>query len=72
MKVYTLSQARAHLTRILDEAKAETVVIRRRRGDSFSIVPQESQRSPFDVGGIKADVSRKDIVAALRESRKMR
>lgn len=72
MKIYTLSQARAQLTRILDEAKSEPVIIRRRKGDSFSIVPQNPLRSPFDVPGLQTKVSRNEILDALRESRKPR
>jgi len=65
------SQARNRLAGLLEESKSEEVVIRRRRGDMFSIVPRTpSRRSPFSVPALDKHVSRKEILAAIRESRK--
>jgi hypothetical protein len=74
MKVYSFSEARANLARVLDEAKTEHVIIRRRTGDSFTITPQSTKtRSPFDVPGLRGTkVSRDEILAAVDESRKSR
>jgi antitoxin Phd len=70
MKVYTYSKARERLADILEESKKEEVVIRRRKGDMFSIVPKiKRMRSPFDVPGLNKKITRKDILEALRESR---
>lgn len=70
MKIYTYSKAREKLADILEESKKEEVVIRRRKGDMFSIVPKlQRTRSPFDVPGLNKRISRKEIVEALRESR---
>lgn len=70
MKVYTYSQARENLADILEESKKEEVVIRRRKGDMFSIVPKlQRKRSPFDIPGLRKKISRKEILEALRESR---
>jgi PHD/YefM family antitoxin component YafN of YafNO toxin-antitoxin module len=70
MKIYTYSQARQKLADILEESKNEEVVIRRRKGDTFVIVPKSrAQRSPFDVSGLRKDITRKEILEALRESR---
>jgi hypothetical protein len=70
MKVYTYSQAREKLADILEESKNEEVVIRRRKGDMFSIVPKSPvRRSPFDVSGLRKNISRKEILEALHESR---
>lgn len=71
MKVYTYSEARAKLSSILEESKTEEVVIRRRKGDMYVIVPQSSRprRSPFDVPGLNKGLSRKEIIEAIRESR---
>jgi hypothetical protein len=70
MKVYTYSQAREKLADILEESKNEEVVIRRRKGDMFSIVPKSPvRRSPFDVSGLHKNISRKEILEALHESR---
>jgi hypothetical protein len=70
MKVYTYSKAREKLSDILEESKKEEVVIRRRKGDMFSIVPKSKRmRSPFDVPGLNKKITRKKILEALRESR---
>jgi hypothetical protein len=70
MKIYTYSQAREKLADLLEESKNEEVVIRRRKGDMFSIAPKSpSRRSPFDVPGLSKKITRKEIVQALRESR---
>lgn len=71
MKIYTYSQAREKLADILEESKKEEIVIRRRKGDMFSIVPKSpSRRSPFDVPGLGKKITREEIVEAIRESRK--
>lgn len=70
MKIYTYSKAREKLADILEESKREEVVIRRRKGDMFSIVSKSpSRRSPFDVPGLSKKITRKEILEALRESR---
>ena len=70
MKIYTYSQAREKLSDILEESKSEEVVIRRRKGDMFSIVPKTPhRRSPFDVPGLQTDITKKEILEAIRESR---
>lgn len=70
MKIYTYSKAREKLADILEESKSEEVVIRRRKGDLYSIVPKSHpRRSPFDVAGLQKGISRKEILEAIRESR---
>jgi hypothetical protein len=70
MKIYTYSQAREKLADILEESKKEEVVIRRRKGDTFSIMPRlPLRRSPFDVVGLRKRITRKEILEAIRESR---
>ncbi|MBI5815737.1 MAG: prevent-host-death protein [Nitrospinae bacterium] len=72
MKIYTYSQARDKLADVLDESRKEEVVIRRRKGDMYLITPKARQESsPFEVNGLSGHkVSRKDILGALRESRR--
>ncbi len=70
MKIYTFSQARQSLSDLLNRSKSEKVLIRRRGGDMFAIVPQSPKRSPFDVPGVKTGVATADILAAIRESRR--
>ena len=70
MTVYTYSEARQHLAEILDKARAEGAVqIRRRDGSMFQVTPVEQQISPLDVGYVDVELTREDIVSAVRESR---
>ncbi|WKZ19084.1 MAG: type II toxin-antitoxin system Phd/YefM family antitoxin [Candidatus Jettenia sp. CY-1] len=70
MKIYTYSQARNKLAKILEESKNEEIVIRRRKGDMFSIIPKSpARRSPFNITGLHKNISRKEILEAIHESR---
>lgn len=71
MKVFTYSQARQHLSEVLDLALEEEVEIRRRDGCVFSLRRKQAcEGSPFDVPGIKTAADTGDIVEAVRESRR--
>ncbi len=72
MKVYTYSQARQNLSDVLNRAKSEEVLIRRRGGEVFAIVPKTSGGSPFDIAGVDTKASTTDILAAVKESRSRR
>jgi len=71
LKVYTYSEAREKLASILEESKTEEVVIRRRKGDTYAIVPRSlrPRRSPFDVPGLSKRITKEQISEAIRESR---
>jgi len=69
MKIYTYSQARQNLAKILNQSNDEEVLIRRRGGDSFVIIPKPREGSPFDVPGIQTKASTADVLAAVKESR---
>jgi prevent-host-death family protein len=69
MKVYTYSQARQNLAEVLNQSKDEEVVIRRRGGDAFVVVPKAREGSPFDVPGVKTTARTTDILSAVKESR---
>ena len=69
MKVYTYSEARQRLSDVLNIAKTEEVVIKRRGGETFSVIFRKSKKSPFDVPGIQTKATTKDILKAVRESR---
>jgi len=69
MKVYTYSEARQRLSDVLNIAKSEEVIIKRRGGETFSIIYRKGRKSPFDVPGIQTKATTKDILAAVRESR---
>lgn len=69
MKVYTYSEARQKFSAVLDIAKSEEVIIKRRGGETFKIIFTKSPGSPFDVPGIKTKATTKDILDAVNESR---
>lgn len=71
MKVFTYSEARQSLAKLLDLAQREEVEIRRRDGSVFSLKRKDPDGgSPFDLPGIKTRATTQDIVDAVRESRR--
>ena len=72
MKVYTYSQARQNLSDVLNRAKSEEELIRRRGGEVFAIVPRKAGGSPFDIAGVDTKAGTADILAAVKESRSRR
>jgi len=70
MQVYTYSEARQKLARVLDEAESTgKVLIRRKDGRTFALIPEQIPASPLDVPSIKADISTQEIVDIVRKSR---
>jgi len=69
MKIYTYSEARQRFSDVLNIARTEEVVIKRRGGETFSIILRKSTKSPFDVPGIKTKATTRDILDAVRSSR---
>jgi antitoxin (DNA-binding transcriptional repressor) of toxin-antitoxin stability system len=70
MKVYTYSEARQRLARLLDEARdGGEIRIKRRDGSEFALRPVRSGGSPLDVPGVDSGIGRDELMAALRESR---
>ncbi len=70
MKVFTYSEARQNLSKLLKLAQKEEVEIRRKDGSVYSLrSKKKKQKSPFDVSGIKTRATTKDIIDAVRESR---
>ena len=63
MKVYTYSEARQRLAEVLNIARNEEVVIKRRGGEAFSIIFRKNRRSPFDVPVIQTKATTKDTLA---------
>jgi prevent-host-death family protein len=72
MKVYTYSQARQNLSEVLNRAKTEKVLIRRRGGDMFAVVPERPTGSPLDIPGTRTGANTPDILAAIRDVRSRR
>lgn len=71
MKVYTYSQARQRFAEVLNLARTEEVIIKRKGGETFAILYRKSSKSPFDVPGIKTKASTKDILDAIKEYREL-
>ena len=70
MKVYTYSDARQHFASVLDTASREgKVLIRKRDGSLFALVPEPKRQSPFDIEGIATDFKTSEIIATIREER---
>jgi len=70
MQVFTYSEARQNLSKLLKLAQKEEIEIRRRDGALFSLISKKKNTaSPFDVPGIKTKATTKDILDAVRVSR---
>jgi len=68
MQVYTYSEARQKLAMILDQAEnTGKVLIRRKDGRTFALLPEKVVSSPLDVPTIKANISTQEIVDIVRE-----
>ncbi len=72
MKVFTYSEARQNLSKLLLLAQKEEIEIRRKDGAIFSLVSKKKEKhSPFDVPGIKTQATTQDILEAVRVSREV-
>lgn len=70
MKVYSFSEARQNFAAVLDNAQKEGAVrIMRRDGRIFIIQLVEDNPSPLAVEAVPLDLSRREIVSAVREGR---
>jgi hypothetical protein len=69
MKVFTYSEARQRLAAVLDAARKEEVLIKRRSGEMFSLTYKSPKKSPFDVPPVKTKATTADILEAIRTSR---
>jgi prevent-host-death family protein len=70
MHVYTYSEARQKLAAVLKEAESTgKVLIRRKDGRTFALVPEKTAFSPLDVPTVEAKISTQEIVDIVREGR---
>lgn len=70
MEVFSYSEARQKLAMVLNQAeKTGKVIIQRRDGRTFALIPQRAASSPLDVPTIKARVTTEEIVDIVREGR---
>ena len=70
MQVFTYSEARQNLSKLLILAQSEEVEIRRKDGSIFSLISKNKKaKSPFDVPGIKTKATTQNILSAIKDSR---
>jgi antitoxin Phd len=70
MEVYTYSEARQKLSSVLDKAESTgKVLIRRKDGRTYALVPERLPASPLDVPSIEADISTQEVVTLVRQQR---
>jgi hypothetical protein len=70
MKVFTDSEARQNLSKLLVLAQNEEIEIRRKDGTVFSLKSKrDTPKSPFDIPGVETSATTSDILEAVRESR---
>jgi antitoxin Phd len=70
MQVYTYSEARQKLASVLEQAETTgKVLIRRKDGRTFALVPEKAASSPLDVPYVKAKITTQEIVDIIREGR---
>lgn len=70
MEVFTYSEARQKLAKVLDLAETSgRVMIRRKDGRTYSLEPQRLEESPLDVPSVKANITTSEIVEIVRRGR---
>jgi hypothetical protein len=70
MKVFTYSEARQNLSKLLLAAQREEIEIRRKDGTVYTLKSKRSKtKSPFNVRGIKTSATTANVLDAIRESR---
>ncbi|MCL2878790.1 MAG: type II toxin-antitoxin system Phd/YefM family antitoxin [Treponema sp.] len=76
MRVYNYSEARQKFTTVLNTALKEEVIIRRKDGSKFKIIPlaeTKKRKSPLEgIKGIKADITTGELIEIIREGREGR
>ncbi len=69
--VYTYSEARLNLASLLDKAVRDGEVrVKRKDGQIFVIIPEETVGSPLDIEGVDIDLTKEEIVEFVQEGRK--
>jgi antitoxin Phd len=70
MQVYTYSEARQKLAFVLEQAESTgKVLIRRKDGRTFALIPEKTSSSPLELPSVKAKITTKEIVDIVREGR---
>lgn len=70
MQVYTYSEARQKLAVVLEQAESTgKILIRRKDGRTFALVPVKEISSPLDVPAIRTKATTQEIVDIVRSGR---
>jgi len=70
VEIYSYSVARQKLSSVLDKAESTgRVLIRRRDGRTYSLVPERMAGSPLDVPSVNANISTEEVVKLIRRER---
>jgi len=73
MRIYNYSEARQNFTNVLNTALKEDVIIRRKDGSRFKIVPiaeVKKGKSPLEgIKGVKANITTAELIDIIREGR---
>ncbi|MBD3266287.1 type II toxin-antitoxin system Phd/YefM family antitoxin [bacterium] len=70
MQVFTDSEASKQFAKVLEQADTTgKVIIRRKDGRTYALIPEKKPSSPLDVPSIKSDITTNEIVDIIRESR---
>jgi hypothetical protein len=74
MKIYNYSEAQRNFSDVLETSFNQDVVVRRRNGQKFKIVPvyPQQEKSPFetcDFNYPKTDISTEEMLGFLKEAR---
>ncbi len=74
MKIYNYSEARQNFASILSASLKEEVIVKRKDGSEFRIVPvvKKNKKSPFAIDGITSDITTTEIVDTIRDQRESR
>jgi len=70
MQIYSYSEARQNLAVLLEQAEdTGKVLIRRKDGQTFAVVPEKTAASPLDVPSIKVSMTTEQIIDIIRNGR---
>jgi len=70
MQIYSYSEARQNLAVLLEQAEdTGKVLIRRKDGQTFAVVPEKTAASPLDVPSIKVSMTTEQLIDIIRNGR---
>ncbi len=71
MRVFNYSEARQNFAAVLNMACTEDVIISKKDGQKFKIVPifSDEDKSPFNIESIDCKVSTQNIIDVIRDGR---